>query len=130
MSSLWKLAVVAALVAVGISICGFYKIINEVHRSLNHADLVAKSISKNTLRVFKNFDQDDDGYLDIFEFQAASKYLDKKSDSKAFSGEEKDSDWIVCDISLVFFALLELFTECFVEFYRLLHMRYLSYIII
>ena len=121
MSALWKLAVVAAFVAFGVSFCGIYKVINEVHRSLNHADLVKKSVDKKILRLFKNFDQDDDGYLDIFEFQAVTKYLDKKSDSNMSSSEEIGSDWIVCYASPVFFAFVESVTECYF-FCRLLHM--------
>jgi len=83
MNALWKLAIVVGLVAVGVSFCGIYRVINEVHRSLNYADLVAKHITKDTLRLFKNFDQDDDNYLDIFEFQAARRYVEKRVENKA-----------------------------------------------
>lgn len=87
MSILWKLAIFAGLVAVGISLCGFYNVFNEIHVALNHADVLARSVNKETYRLFKHFDQDDDGYLDIFEFQAATNYLKKNE-----VAEEQDSD--------------------------------------
>ena len=94
MNALWKLAIVVGLVAVGISFCGIYRVINEVHRALNYPDLVAKHISKDTLRLFKNFDQDDDDYLDIFEFQAARRYVEKRVENKA-SAEDDAPNGIV-----------------------------------
>lgn len=90
MSVLWKLALVAGLVSVGIAFCGFYKVLNEFHKALNYADRVSETVDKNALRLFKNFDHDEDGYLDIFEFQAASDYLIKKG-----SVEETNPDKVV-----------------------------------
>eukprot|EP00795_Rhopilema_esculentum_P003227 gene3227-1546_t len=92
MSLLTKLAFLVGIIAICISISGFYKIINEIHSSLNYEDRVVGSISKDTLRLFNNYDQDGDRYLDIFEFDAVKKFiLASQEHEKHITEEEVDT---------------------------------------
>ena len=109
MGILWKLTVVVALVAIAVSFCGFYKIVNEIHLAINHGDRLAASVTKETLRLFKIFDQDDDGYLDVFEFQAATNSIKQRTDGKVPSKQEPDINGIVRFISYSILPIIVFF---------------------
>ena len=74
MSVLWHCALFVVPIAVCISFCGIYKVLQQVQIALNENDLIA-SMDKKTLRLFKNFDKDADGYLDILEFDAVLNHV-------------------------------------------------------
>ena len=112
MSAVWKLAIVAGLVAVAISFCGIYKVVNEIHRALNYADLVANSVNKKTLRLFKIFDKDDDGYLDIFEFQAATTYMIESGNRTEGGSDEMVSDNLIA-VSMIIVDIIGFLNHIF-----------------
>ena len=74
MSVLWHCALFVVPIAVCISFSGIYKVLQQVQIALNENDLIA-SMDKKTLRLFKNFDKDADGYLDILEFDAVLNHV-------------------------------------------------------
>ena len=87
MSVLWHCALFVVPIAVCISFCGIYKVLQQVQTAFSQSDLIV-SMDRQTLRLFKNFDDDSDGYLDIFEFDAALNHVKKDGLKGLKSGGE------------------------------------------
>ncbi len=77
MGLLWKFATIVVLIAISISFFGIYKVINQVHESLNEREIPGEAISPNNWYLFRKFDLDFDGFLDIKEFQSVMEHTMK-----------------------------------------------------